>query len=45
MTTQPLESPSAVIPFPVADTEELPKVNHEITHFNALKHGILLRLS
>lgn len=39
-----LEADSAVIPFPAAETEELPKAGYEVTRFNALKHGILARL-
>ncbi len=43
MTTQTLENPSAVIPFPATETEEPPKASYQITRFNALKHGILAR--
>lgn len=38
------DSPSAVIPCPVADTEKPPKVRYKMTRFNTLKHEILLRL-
>lgn len=43
MTTQMLENPSAVIPFPATETEEPPKTSYQITRFNALKHGVLAR--
>ena len=42
---QPLETDSAVIPFPATDTEALPSANYEAVRFNAMKHGILSRLA
>ena len=39
-----LENNSAVILFPVTDTEEMTPSNYEPVRYNAMKHGILSRL-